>query len=212
MGLALKAGAHMEADRQYFIDVGRRAVIKAFRHIRQRAESPVAYFDGAHRPDTPRRTPTRPRRFVMHAVATRPSGTSRPNLVDKQTLDGAVHRAIAELEPLEFLWVQYRYRPDGLARVQHGDNFLRRYFERYQSSHLVNCKTGTRRMVRYLISVAMHNETNPHQRAAQPDGYDTSPRNWNKTYRPHWHRICAELTKLDSDALYSLGLLVDKGE
>lgn len=215
MGLAqpiTTMGAGMEADRQYYIGVGRNAALKAFRHIRQRGESPVAYFDGAHRPDTPRRTPTKPRQYVMHAVETRPSGSSKPNLVDKQSLDGAVHRAIAELEPMQFQWIQYRYRPDGLARTQHGAAFQREYFRRYEAEHLQGCKTGTRRMVRYLISVAMDNEGNPGRRAAQPDGYDASPRNWNKTYRPHWHRICAELSKLDADALFQLGQKIDKSE
>lgn len=206
----ITTGAGMEANREYFIGVGRRAALKAFRHDRRYSESPIAYFDGAHRPKAPKRTASKPRTQVMHAVATRPSGYSKPNLVDNQAITGFIHRAIAELPPLEFLWVQYRYRPEGLARTQHGENFLRDYFRQYDATRLVGCKTGTRRMVRYLISVAMENESHPARREVRPEGHDIETRNWNKTYRPHWFRVCAEISAIDSSAMYHLGLMVDR--
>jgi hypothetical protein len=205
------SGAVMEEyDKEYYIGVGVRAALRAFRYITRPGESPVAYFGGAHRPKTPRRSKTRPRTQVMHAVATRPSGTSKPNMLDRQELTGHIHRAIAELEPLEFLWIQYRYRPEGLARAQHGENFHRAYFARYESEFLQECKTGTRRMVRYLVAVAMDNEANPWRRTVRPDGSDINIRNWNKTYRPHWHRVCADISGLDATALYELGVKMEK--
>lgn len=194
-------------DREYFISQGRQAVRLAFGHARRDEESPIAYFDGSYRPKAPKRTATRPRTQVMHAVATRPSGYSRPALIDRQPITGHIHRAIAELDPLQFLWVQYRYRPPGSARMAHGEHFRRDYFRRYEAEHLQGCKTGTRRIVRNIIAVAMVKGrafTTP--QSAMAYAPDMSQAAWNKTYRPHWLRVCSDLANIDADALYEVGI------
>lgn len=207
----------MVEDQAEVIRRGRTAVFKAFRAWYIPAASPTSYFSGQKRPARqalPRGLPPalkeerKLRRLMgydeVHATASRTAGKSRPNVHPAQTMDGAVHRAISGLDPIEFLWVQYCYRPPGVARTTHGENFFREYFKRYQTSHLKHCGTGTRRMVRYLISVAMENEANPF-REVKPKGADIDRRNWNKTYRPHWFRICLEISNIDSSALYKVG-------
>lgn len=211
MNLAIKIpGVLVDANvRAVIISEGRAAVESAFRHWQRPGESPVAYFGGAHRPTQPRRSKARPRTQVMHAVATRPSGRSKPPIPD-QPIAGFVHRAISELPPLEFVWVQYQYRPWGSARKAHGESFLREFFARYSADHLTGCKTGTRRMVRYLIAVAMDDNYDRDkgflpQHYDLPPGFDIDRRNWNKTYLPHWRRICTGLRAIDNEALYKIG-------
>jgi len=210
------AGCGMESTlgdadvRSVIINEGRSAVHRAFHHWALPKESPIAYFDGAHRPKQPRRSKSRPRTQVMHAVATRPSGYSKPNLVPGQQITGHTHRAIAELEPLQFLWIQYRYRPWGSARTAHGEHFQRDYFRRYAAEHLQGCKIGTRRLVRYLIAVAVDGGGKQDSGFLPlgydlPAGIDINRRNWNKTYLPHWRRICLDITTIDNEALFEVG-------
>ncbi len=152
----------------------------------------------------------------MHAVATRPSGRSKPPIPD-QPISGFVHRAMSELPAMELLWVQYQYRPWGQARTDHGVSFRREYSRRYESDHLKACRTGTRRMARYLIAVAM--ERNRWQEHSSylpsscdlPAGYDIDRRKWNRTYLPHWRRICLDILTIDNEALYKIGEKVGGG-
>lgn len=174
----------------------------AFTHEAIPGESPVAYFSGQHRPKKERRKAGR--KHTVHATASRPPKFSHPNLVGRQLLTGKIHRLVAELDPLEFLWVHFRYRAPGVARSDLGHKFLREYFRAYEGVHLVGCKAGTRRMVRYLISIAMQDDLHP-RRDVAPDGGDVDRRNWNKTYRPHWHRVCLGIEELDACALEKIG-------
>ena len=137
----------------------------------------------------------------IHATQTRASGYSRPVLLDRQVLTGYIHRAIADLDPMAFLWIQYRYRSPGIARTNHGENFRRDYFDQYNAEHLTRSKTGTRRIVRTMISIAMECGANPDQKI-EPQGFDIDRRNWNKTYRPHFRQICDELKSIDERALF----------
>lgn len=175
---------------------------QAFSHETIPGESPVAYFSGQHRPPAAKRKAGTKR--PARATASRAPKFSNPVLVGRQLLTGRIHRVIAELPPLEFLWIQFRYRAPGVARANHGHKFLREYFLDYEREHLAGCKAGTRRMVRYLISIAMEDGGQP-RRDVAPDGEDIDRRNWNKTYRPHWHRVCVGLADLDASALEKIG-------
>ena len=190
-------------DEEETIEVGRMAALRAFSMPRVLGDSALAHFSGQKRPEQPRRK-RRQGTHELYAKATRAHGFSRPPLPPSHLIAGNIHRAIADLEPLQFLWVQFAYRPPGLARTQHGKKFLRTYFEQYQRANLSGCKTGTRTMVRYLISVAMANTSRP-ERAVYPMGEDINPRNWNKTYRPHWIAISHEIYLLDRGAVLALG-------
>lgn len=181
----------------------RQVVRSAFTFDAIPVQSPTAHFAGQHRPKQARRKPGGAVKHQVHATASRAPQFSRPNLRNTQQLTGYIHRCIAELDPLEFAWLQYRYRQPGVARDDHGLYFQRAYFQAYEENHLVNCKTGTRRMVRYLISVAMENEARP-RRKIKPDWGDVDPRNWNKTYRPHWQRVCLEIAEIDAMALLKI--------
>lgn len=175
---------------------------RAFQHDPIPGESPVAYFSGQHKPKKERRRGGG--KHQVHATASRPPKFSRPNLIGRQLLTGAIHRVIADLDPIQFLWIQFRYRTPGVAKTNHGHKFLREYFRQYEERHLVGCKAGTRRMVRYLIAIAMEDDRKPRREVA-PDGADIERRNWNKTYRPHWHRVCLGLADLDAAALAEIG-------
>jgi hypothetical protein len=197
----------MDATREHYIRVGKDAAWEAYGHRERYNESPISYFDGAHRPQAQRRTATRRRVHLTHATATRNSGSSKPPLPEDLVMQGGTLRAIADLSPLQCTWVQYRYREPGIARTERGESFRRAYFELYNAENLKGCKTGTRRMARYLIVFVMEGcRGDP-----RPDGADIDPQNWNKTYKPHFTRIKAEIAEIDSDAMHQLGLSVAKG-
>ncbi len=192
-------------DRKTAMMIGdaRKLVRSAFTHHAIPGSSPIACFGGQHRPKAEKRRPGVAARHQVHATATRAPRFSRPILLDGQQSTGYIHRLIAELDPLEFAWVQFRYRAAGVARDNFEASFQRAYFRAYEAEHLLACKTGTRRMVRYLISIAMENECRPQQKI-EPAGGDVDRRNWNKTYRPHWRRIRLELAEIDSQALLKI--------
>lgn len=187
------------------IEQGRAAVLAAFHHQTIPWESPVSYFAGQHRPKAARHKRPALVPNTVKATATLQPKFSSPALPGCQVITGRVHRAISELDPLGFLWVQYRYRAPGVAKATHGQNFIRALAAAYEADgHLAGCRAGTRRVVRYLISVAM--ERYPRQsRHIIPDGVDVDRRNWNKTYRPHWRRLFTMITVIDVAALEQIG-------
>lgn len=195
----------MSSMREYYIRVGEEAARKAFGHRERYNESPIAYFDGAHRPQAQRRTATRQRVHVTHATATRKSGASKPPVHEDQIMNGRTHRAIADLEPLQCAWVQYRYRKPGEARTGHGESFRRAYFEIYSADNLKGCKKSTRYIAQYLIAFVMQGcRGDP-----KPDGADIDPQSWRKTYKPHFMRIKAEIAEIDAEAMHRLGVEIE---
>jgi hypothetical protein len=205
---------HLENhDREFYINQGRDYVLAAFHHNYIRRDSPASSFSGGAPKTAKQRLYPKMRRREgeitaedikrMHATETRSSGRSKPNLHINQEMHGFVHRCISELEGLEFIWVQFRYRGRGVARADYKNSFIRKYFEQYQKQCLVDCKAGTRHTVRTMISIAMIEKSSPSMvRASMPDIRDA---NWNQTYMPHWRRISADLAGIDSEALLKIG-------
>ena len=196
----------MNASTDKYIGIGKWAAARAFRHVRADEESPLAYFNGAHRATAPRATKAKPRIHVTHATATRNSGTSRPPLIGNQELHGWIHRAISELDPMHGAWVQFRYREPGVAKSEYHKAFYRAYSDYYISKNLKGCRTGTRRIVRQLVDFVLLGV------GGEPDpaGFDLSRDQWRQTYRPHLRKIREEIAQIDADAMYSLGLIVEQ--
>jgi hypothetical protein len=197
----------MDATREHYIRVGKDAAWQAYGHRERYNESPISYFDGAHRSQAQRRTATRRRVHVTHANATRNSGSSKPPVPEDLVMQGGTLRAIADLSPLQCTWVQYRYREPGIARTERGESFRRAYFERYKADWLSKCNVGTREMARYFTEFVMEGcRGDP-----KPPGCHIDPQNWGKTYKPHFTRIKSEIAEIDADAMHMLGLSVDQG-
>lgn len=196
-------------EREFYIREGRHHIKSAFHYDFIPGQS-IAYFPGKSKPEKKQSIITRLRlgrvASVVHAVETRPSGRSKPNLLVTQEINGQVHRCMAELDGLHYQWVQFRYRPAGVAKDDHRRSFHMKYFQQYTRDHLRSCKTGTRRVVRTMIALAMIDRSNPGLALrAMPEGSGVSPRNWNKTYMPHWKRIASDLSRIDSEALCTVG-------
>lgn len=191
-----------EHIRSVIIQEGRQAVLRAFRHDRKQGVSIMAVAAGQRPSGTIQLKATRSQHPIT-ATETRPAGFSKPVLPDRQGLTGNVHRLISDLEQVPFNWVQFKYRQAGRTKQEFGEAFRRTFFLKYEDEHLQGKRIGTRRMARYLIAIAMA-DLDP-RKEIEPDGWDVSRDAWYKTYRPHWLQICADIAKIDREALYYIG-------
>ena len=183
--------------------IGLEAVKLAYTHKSTPGRSALAYFCGQATKDNT----TKRRKSGSHqvyAAESRQPQFSRPVLPEVQELTGFIHREIASLTPICMLWVQYRYRKAGASKDDHALAFMRAYTRLYDAQHLQSCRTATRLEVFELIRVGVVN-AGMRDFKIQPNRHRFTPRNWNKTYKPHWQRITQELRDIDQAALSELG-------
>lgn len=200
------------------IELGRYTAYWAFRPRYSPGQSPTAYFAGQKRPDNralrsrnPQGDTKQERRLrramdydQIHATQTRPPGFSRESVAHNQAIFGDAHRAIADLEALQMLWVQAMYRPYGPTRGEFKGRFRRAYFARYERAELQGCRTGTRTIARHLIAVALDNWGLNKKRPPEAI-VGVSRETWKKTYKPHWQRISRDIEQIDRGAMLALG-------
>lgn len=190
----------MNASTDKYIGIGKYYARRAFGHICKEQESAIASFN------TVRRSKATEKPHEVHATATRNSGHSIPPLPDKQEMHGSTRRAIAELDPLQSVWVQYRYREPGVAKREYRHSFYRAFSDKYIADNMDGRKAFTRRMARQLVDFAMDNHTGE----PDPAGYDINRDNWLKTYKPILREIRKGIAEIDAAAMYSLGVKMEK--
>lgn len=213
---------------EHLVEVGRMALHRAFHIPSKQGSSSISYFAGQKRPEKHQQKPKRweipddgdssewaqeqrarltRRKWgddELHATATRAPGFSRPPIPDWTLISGSVLQAIADLPPLEFLWVHYCYRAPGYTQSDFAVKFHRAFFLDFEQRHLSRVKAHTRLVARNLLAVAMQNESQPGANL-YPDVDPEDRRNWKKTYRPHFFQMRVELQEIDRSACHAIG-------